>query len=534
MLDWINDAAFSPTLCRPPALCLQTEPWSSTLGLAAPNSHAHPPLAATRWSGETKDVRAHGGYVNLVENTFSLHEDKLVDLIEKHKVERAFFTGHSLGGGMANVAHLIVRGQLKKAGSPWAKLDSKVTWLACTFAAPQTIVRLYAPKAAPPLIVDLDASSYNIVYGCDTVPRAPGMLKYLGDIVEIVVPKIVNEEVGKLVYSPIITFVEWFTNFKDLGTVALVKYLKNKGTAEVMGRFTHLGTVVYKKDETLDWMMEYGWYHLTGNASIQKQLDVGGDEFISLLGDSRKYEESLLAAHGHFRNFAFGAFAETGTPLYYGDKIKLVNQYDPTNGYLNTWGSISVHRAGFDVSTSPVGEFDGGSAYWQIARDDLNTNSGPVNNGDKIKLVNQYDPTNGYLNTWGSISGDPGHTGFDVSTSSVGEFDGKSSTWQIALDDGGHYGPVNYGDKIKLLNQYDPEFIRTGNTISRQTNGYLTIGASPRHTSYPVEPVYGYLAPTPIPRDRDGFDVWTSSASELSTNKASSTWQIVCGAPLWD
>jgi len=55
---------------------------------------------------------------------------------------------------------------------------------------------------------------------------------------------------------------------------------------------------------------------------------------------------------------------------------------------------------------------------------DLNTNSGPVNNGDKIKLVNQYDPTNGYLNTWGSISGDPGHTGFDVSTSSVGEFDG--------------------------------------------------------------------------------------------------------------
>ena len=73
----------------------------------------------------------------------SLHEDAIVGLIEKHKVERAFFTGHSLGGGMANVAHLIVRGQLKKAGSPWAKLDGKVTWLACTFAALQTVVRLY-------------------------------------------------------------------------------------------------------------------------------------------------------------------------------------------------------------------------------------------------------------------------------------------------------------------------------------------------------------------------------------------------------
>ena len=76
-----------------------------------------------------------------MENTFSLHEDAIVDLIEKYEVERAFITGHSLAGGMANVAHLIVRGQLKKEHSPWAKLDGKVTWLACTFAAPQTIVR---------------------------------------------------------------------------------------------------------------------------------------------------------------------------------------------------------------------------------------------------------------------------------------------------------------------------------------------------------------------------------------------------------
>ena len=70
-------------------------------------------------------------------------------LIETHKVERAFFIGHSLGGGIANVAHLVVRGQLKKAGSPWAKLDGKVTWLACTFAALQTIVRLYPSMEKP-------------------------------------------------------------------------------------------------------------------------------------------------------------------------------------------------------------------------------------------------------------------------------------------------------------------------------------------------------------------------------------------------
>jgi hypothetical protein len=138
---------------------------------------------ASRWSDETEDIRAHGAIVNLVEHAFSLHEDAIVQLIEKHKVERAFFTGHSLGGGLANVAHLIVRGQLKKAGSPWAKLDGKVTWLACTFAALQTIVRVYkSPEDKPSLIGDMDESSYNIVYGCDVVPRLPGMLTFISEI----------------------------------------------------------------------------------------------------------------------------------------------------------------------------------------------------------------------------------------------------------------------------------------------------------------------------------------------------------------
>ena len=103
--------------------------------------------AATRWSSETKDIYAHGAYTNLVENTFSLHEDAIVDLIEKHNVKRAFITGqHSLGGGIANVAHLVVRGQLKTAGSPWFKLDGEVAWLACTFAAPESIVRQSTKK----------------------------------------------------------------------------------------------------------------------------------------------------------------------------------------------------------------------------------------------------------------------------------------------------------------------------------------------------------------------------------------------------
>eukprot|EP00964_Phaeocystis_antarctica_P104266 scaffold69404_cov60-Phaeocystis_antarctica.AAC.2 len=171
-----------------------TMPRSLPLSVCAvPAVHPYIYFSTTRWSTETKQTRAHGAYVNLVEDTFARHEDAIVALARLHKVKRAFFTGHSLGGGLANVAHLAVRGQLNKAGSPWAELKGKVTWLAYTFAAPQTIVRKYTPENTPRLMADLDDSSYNVVYGCDVVPRFPGMLKYLGAIVEIVAPDIVED-----------------------------------------------------------------------------------------------------------------------------------------------------------------------------------------------------------------------------------------------------------------------------------------------------------------------------------------------------
>jgi len=277
VLDWVNDFAGSPTL-------------------------------STRWSSETKDIRAHGAYVNLVENTFSLHEDAIVDLIEKYEVERAFITGHSLAGGMANVAHLIVRGQLKKEHSPWAKLDGKVTWLACTFAAPQTIVRKYEENNIPPpsLINDLDGSSFNIVYGCDIVPR-PGMLGYVGNFMEIVVPNIVDEDVlGNIPY------LGGLLKYVPLGKmgVGAVKLMKKDGSAYVLSQLTHVGKVAYQRSEDKEYM------YLAPEAKIREVLDVKDKTaFLELWEpDSsipgrvpKDYMQSLADAHGHKRRFEFGA-----------------------------------------------------------------------------------------------------------------------------------------------------------------------------------------------------------------------------------
>ena len=264
------------------------------------NLTSYPSLAASRWSGVTNEVCAHGAYVNLIEDTFARHEVDIVGLIETHKVKRVFLTGHSLGGGLANVAHLVVRGQLQKAGSPWEKLDGKVTWLACTFASPQTIVRKYDTEKVPKLVSDLDTSSYNFVYGCDAVPRSIGMLKYDGDLLEIVVPKIADDKLNEAVNK--FSFVKkWAARFalheakpeqklEDAEQDA-VKLLKGKGLIEVAAQFTHIGMVVYQAPEANEY--EY----LVSKANIDEVLDVNGEKFTELLGDPKDYAKSLLDAH---------------------------------------------------------------------------------------------------------------------------------------------------------------------------------------------------------------------------------------------
>jgi len=271
IVDWMNNLAFSPSL-------------------------------SSRWSSETKEIRAHGAYINLVENTFSMHEDAIVELVEKHKVERAFITGHSLGGGLANVAHLIVRGQLKKAGSPWFKLD-KVTWLSYSFSAPETIVRLYKPESTPCLMTELDNSSFNFVYGCDPVPRV-GMLKYLGNFLQIAVPKIVQAEIS-CSGIPFCHIVKDLLARKKIVSGAmdgLVKFLKSSGTAYAANQLTHLGTVVYQGSENLE------YEHIKGTAAIREKLDIGGEAFTQLWPtDPKKYPKAFIDAHLHMFLFQFGS-----------------------------------------------------------------------------------------------------------------------------------------------------------------------------------------------------------------------------------
>ena len=74
----------------------------------------------------------------LVENDMTTHGDAILKHIKDNNVTQVVFTGHSLGGGMAYVAHLY-------ALATWGEDLPKVTFRALTFEAPMAF---YLPDEA--------------------------------------------------------------------------------------------------------------------------------------------------------------------------------------------------------------------------------------------------------------------------------------------------------------------------------------------------------------------------------------------------
>ena len=111
----------------------------------------------------------------------------------------------------------------------------------------------------------------------------------------------------------------------------------------------------------------------------------------------------------------------------YGDLVFLQNQFGTNKGFLDTRGRINHSNCYFNVETSKKANRDQGSGTWEINSKDPNKKGLPLLVGDDFHLINQYDKSCGYLDTFGYI-----RTGFGVQTFNTPDRDPKGSgTWQF-------------------------------------------------------------------------------------------------------
>jgi hypothetical protein len=211
---------------------------------------SYAPVASSRWSSITQNVRAHSAYSALVESDLALYEDAIIAAVKNNKkIKQIILTGHSLAGGMAHVAHLFIEAQLSQPDNAWSHLQGKLTCRTVAFSAPMTTLNLdaeHSDTATNDFLKRVAAHSCNIIYNCDAVPHAVGDVVYLDHVIERAFSEIVKgAHVGPILKMVLSGKGKSFYNDEIVKDKILP-------ILPVLEAYHHIGNVIYYPDATAE------------------------------------------------------------------------------------------------------------------------------------------------------------------------------------------------------------------------------------------------------------------------------------------
>merc|ERR1712165_480527 len=214
------------------------------------------------------------------------HQDEITKIIKDNKIERIVFTGHSLGGGLANVAHVFVRALIKEGKSGWdtSRVKKDITLKTIVFASVMSFIDQD----------EIGENSYNIIYGPDVVPRGYAHADYIYKALEKCLPELISDQRNmllKVFKGPIshkaLDFVQKI--FSEL--------------LEIMVKYRHLGKLLYYHDNVTKPKI------LTDTGPNVDDSEANDSELKYYKFDTYnikdgKYSDTLIGsehgAHGHF------------------------------------------------------------------------------------------------------------------------------------------------------------------------------------------------------------------------------------------
>lgn len=224
-------------------------------------------------------------------SALKLHEDEIFSQIKQDGITELVFTGHSLGGGIAQVAHLLA-----KAQSRYSKLESLKT---VAFAAPMAIMKVEVSgnETSEELLKDVGNNSINFVFSLDAVPRGYNNVLYTRKVLYHVIQDLVSGKGASV--KGVAGAVQRLFDFTktDVKMAQLVlNYIQTKVTPLIPTavEYRHVATLLY--------------YHNDKTEEPKKVTDTGPSTFIlneklTFAEDPHNWQESEVFHHYSFEKY---------------------------------------------------------------------------------------------------------------------------------------------------------------------------------------------------------------------------------------
>jgi len=124
------------------------------------------PGSSFRWGKVGKVVKVFSGTISYIDNFMVDNEQLILNTIKERNITELILTGHSLGGGIAQVGHLWLVGSMNEeyhtpqSYKPWEELNGKLTVRTVAFEAPMTTA--YLQHGLNNEVVAVDEDGYDV------------------------------------------------------------------------------------------------------------------------------------------------------------------------------------------------------------------------------------------------------------------------------------------------------------------------------------------------------------------------------------
>jgi len=179
----------------------------------------------------------------------STNGETILEHITNSKVKQVVFTGHSLGGGLAQVAHLF-------ALANWKELHPTVTFRTLTFSAPMTFFRSATEidemekntkgtkNKLEMLDKELAEQTRNFVFCGDVVPRLAGNTDYVMSVLD----ELQKESQENAMHNILSTLAKPFFDVRKRIAAGVQSLASEDGDLTFLGQYKHLSQLIYYQE----------------------------------------------------------------------------------------------------------------------------------------------------------------------------------------------------------------------------------------------------------------------------------------------